>query len=81
MEMTMKFVSAFALVGALLVAGCDTVTPTPGTVSVGSVTPTPPIATRSVTNVSSATLTERQINPQRPRDCPRYVVDPDDPCY
>jgi hypothetical protein len=80
MEMTMKFVSAFALVGALLVAGCDTVTPVRTTVSVGSVA-VPQPTSRSVAVVSSTALTERQINPQRPRDCPRYVVDPDDPCY
>ena len=42
--------------------------------------PRGPYATRSY----NSALTEayrRYGNPQRPTDCPRYVIDPDDECY
>jgi uncharacterized protein YceK len=75
MEITMKMISALALVAALVLGGCATVTST--TITTGSVA-----TTTSAARVQSTELTERQINPQRPRDCGRrYVVDPEDPCY
>ena len=70
----MKLISAFALVASLAVAGCATVAPT--TITTSSV-----VAPSRITAVSNEAF-ERQINPQRPRDCGRkYVVDPEDPCY
>jgi hypothetical protein len=80
MEMTMNFLMLCSVVTPLYVADC---TPAPGlstaapgrTVTLGEVVPVAP------GNSGITEAIRRYSDPQRPRDCPRYVINPDDPCY
>jgi ABC-type phosphate transport system substrate-binding protein len=74
----MKIIMGLALAAATALAGCATGGGgVGGTVTLSSVGST----TATTSSRASNEAFQRQINPQRPRDCPRYVVDAQDPCY
>jgi hypothetical protein len=68
----MKTLSLLAAAALLIVAGCSSFRPS--TLLVGSVGAAP--------SVQSPTVAVTPIvDPQRPLDCPRYVVDAESACY
>jgi hypothetical protein len=80
METTMNFLMLCSVVAPLYVADCTPVPPAPvvsprSTVTLGAVVP-PALGGRDVTEAI-----RRYSDPQRPRDCARYVINPEDPCY
>jgi hypothetical protein len=64
-----------AVVTPMYVADCTPV-PAGRTVTLGSVAQEQVIRAPNVTEA-----VRRFSDPQRPRDCARYVIDPNDPCY
>jgi hypothetical protein len=76
METNMKTIALFALFGALSAGATQPVYAPNRTVTFGA------IGVEQGFRAPDATeATKRYADPQRPRLCPRYVVDPDDPCY
>jgi hypothetical protein len=68
----MKTLSLLAAAAMLILAGCSSLKPS--TLLVGSVGAAP-IQQSAI--IAPAPI----VNPQRPLDCPRYVVDSESACY
>jgi hypothetical protein len=71
----MKTIALFALLGALSAPVTTNIAPG-NTVTFGSVG-----TTQNFRGIDQTEALKYYADPQRPRLCPKYVVDPDDPCY
>jgi hypothetical protein len=74
----MRILAVLSASALVLLAGCSYFKPSK--VFVGSVAPVQSFAPVQTTALQTAPITQ-YVDPQRPVDCPRYVIDAEDECY